>query len=108
MADALRLYAVLGLAIMAGCASHPVEPSDRVDAEANPAAPSGLAAVGGLSGDTVTFRCESDHGRRHHCDIDPGGNVVLSRRLSKAPCVQGRNWDVDQGGIWVAAGCRAE
>jgi len=34
--------------------------------------------------------------------------VRIGRRLSDAPCVQGRSWGYDNRGVWVSQGCRAE
>lgn len=53
-------------------------------------------------------RCESSDHRQHRCNIPVHHGVVLSRQLSQASCVRGRNWGHDRGGIWVARGCRAE
>lgn len=103
MAIALRASAILTLATLVGCASDPV---DSRNPDSNPRAYRTVDA--NARGSSLTIRCESDHGRRRHCDIDTSGDIVLSRRLSSTPCIQGRNWDIDQGGVWVAAGCRAE
>lgn len=101
MGNGLRLSAVVALSALAGCASNPVETQDaglQESEQPDSASPGGMR----------TIRCESEHGRRRHCDIDPRGGVFLSRRLSNTPCLQGHNWDVDQSGVWVAVGCRAE
>lgn len=61
-------------------------------------------------GSSGTIRCESQHDARRHCavrNIDTG-SVSLRRRLSETDCQRGRNWGVDQDGIWVDNGCRAE
>jgi hypothetical protein len=105
MANGLRLSAVLGLATLAGCASHPEGPREGGYPIANPGHHVG---GGGYPGGALTIRCESDHGRTRHCPLDTRGGVVLSRRLSSTPCIQGSNWDFDRRGVWVAAGCRAE
>jgi len=108
MANGLRVSAILSLATLAGCASHRVDVPESGSPGATPVASPDRVADGGPHGGSLTLRCESDHGLRRHCDIDANGNIVLSRRLSKTPCVQGRNWDIDPGGVWVAGGCRAE
>lgn len=54
------------------------------------------------------LRCESPDGRSRQCPVDPRGGVRLIRQLSRSPCVEGRSWGVDRGGVWVAQGCRAE
>ena len=62
------------------------------------------------AGSSGTIRCESQHDARKHCavrNIDTG-SVSLQRTLSETDCQRGRNWGVDQDGIWVDNGCRAE
>ena len=54
------------------------------------------------------LRCESPDGRSRQCPVDPRGGVRLVRQLSRSPCVEGRSWGVDRGGVWVSQGCRAE
>ena len=107
MFNGLQVAAVLTVATSAGC-STPIE-SRSSDSHAY-AIGSDDDQSGHHTGPSraLTIRCESDHGRRRHCDIDASGTILLSRRLSSTPCVQGRNWDIDQTGVWVAAGCRAE
>jgi hypothetical protein len=53
------------------------------------------------------IRCSSNDGRTRHCSVDTRGGVRLVRQESRSPCIQGRTWGVDRGGIWVANGCRA-
>jgi hypothetical protein len=53
------------------------------------------------------IRCESVDGRERHCPATLRG-ASLQRQLSRTPCVQGRNWRWDRGGIWVKDGCRGE
>lgn len=54
------------------------------------------------------FRCESNDGREKTCAADTRGDVRIVRQLSHSPCVEGRTWGVDRGGVWVSEGCRAE
>ncbi len=54
-----------------------------------------------------TVRCESDNNRTQLCRVDTRGGVRLVRQESRAPCIQGRSWGYDRGGIWVTHGCRA-
>jgi hypothetical protein len=58
--------------------------------------------------DPLRLLCESVGGRRAECPIPGVGRVVLVRQLSRSPCARGRSWDVEEGRIWVASGCRAE
>lgn len=53
-------------------------------------------------------RCESRGSRRTYCRVDTnGGNVRISRQLSRTSCIEGRNWGSNDRGIWVSNGCRA-
>jgi hypothetical protein len=52
--------------------------------------------------------CSSNDGRRNWCSVRPGADVRLSRQISGSPCDRGRTWGVDQRGIWVDRGCRAD
>lgn len=61
---------------------------------------------GGTTGQV--FRCESQDNRMRRCNVDTRYGVSISRRLSDAPCVQGRSWGYDRSGVWVDDGCRAE
>ena len=58
--------------------------------------------------DSGIVRCESADGRTRECAADTRGGVQLVRQLSRAACVEGRNWGYGRGGIWVSQGCRAE
>jgi hypothetical protein len=52
--------------------------------------------------------CSSDNGRRNWCDIGRARDAQLVRQISGSACVQGRTWGVDNRGLWVDSGCRAE
>lgn len=52
-------------------------------------------------------QCESVDNRPRSCSTG-GGDVRLLRQLSDAPCIEGRSWGVDRGGVWVSRGCRAQ
>ncbi len=54
------------------------------------------------------FRCESRDNRSQHCPADTRGGVRLVRQLSDSPCIEGRSWGYDRGGVWVSHGCRAQ
>jgi hypothetical protein len=65
-----------------------------------------LQGQGSAQGSTVT--CSSDDGRRNWCDVGGSRNIRLNRQLSGSPCVQGDTWGIDNRGLWVDRGCRAE
>jgi hypothetical protein len=73
----------------------------------------GLLALTSLSWSTTasadySVTCESRNKSYQRCPISQAGYVTLSRNLSKADCVKGRNWDFDRREIWVDDGCRAK
>ena len=49
--------------------------------------------------------CESALGSRQHCSANTDSGVVILRSTGSAPCLLGRNWGYDDGGIWVEDGC---
>jgi hypothetical protein len=53
--------------------------------------------------------CSSRDQRRAHChaQVSQKDSVHLINRESHASCLQGRDWGVDRGTIWVDNGCRA-
>ncbi|MBS0218731.1 MAG: DUF3011 domain-containing protein [Proteobacteria bacterium] len=58
-------------------------------------------------GDIVA--CDAKKGERVHCKAAVAGKAVtLLRQRSKTECVRGRDWDVDDSGVWVDHGCRAD
>lgn len=57
-------------------------------------------------GQTVT--CSSNNGGRNYCNIPPRASVNIGRQISGSACIQGQTWGVDQRGLWVDKGCRAE
>jgi hypothetical protein len=54
------------------------------------------------------IRCESIQGRYQQCGANLYGNVQLLRQLSDRRCIEGTNWGLRNGAIWVNGGCRAE
>jgi Zn-finger nucleic acid-binding protein len=52
--------------------------------------------------------CESVHDDYEHCKAEGAVSARVARQLSDAECVQGSTWGVDERGIWVDRGCRAE
>jgi hypothetical protein len=57
---------------------------------------------------TTTLVCESIDGRRNHCRADTNMGVLLTRQMSGSTCDYGVTWGIDQNGVWVTRGCRAE
>lgn len=55
-----------------------------------------------------TVRCESADNRSRFCQANTRGGVRLVRQISRTPCIEGRTWGVQRGGIWVDQGCRGE
>ena len=53
-------------------------------------------------------RCESHDRHTNYCKVDSRGGVRLTRQLSDRRCVRGSTWGVNERGIWVTDGCRAE
>src|SRR5262249_39054133 len=52
--------------------------------------------------------CESLNNTRHQCHDKVLGGVTLVRQMSDNPCIKGQSWGLNQRGIWVDKGCRAE
>ena len=52
--------------------------------------------------------CSSNDGRRNWCDTGGRRNIQLNRQISGSPCVQSQTWGIDNRGLWVDRGCRAE
>ena len=59
-------------------------------------------------GQGQVITCSSDDGRRNYCNVDTRRGVRLNRQISGSPCVQDQTWGVDNRGLWVDRGCRAE
>ena len=55
-----------------------------------------------------TITCESNNGNRKYCGHANPGQVSMQRQLSQSSCVEGQSWGVDNQGLWVDRGCRAE
>jgi hypothetical protein len=55
-----------------------------------------------------TITCESNDGGRKHCGPPNPGQVSLQRQISGSECIQDRSWGVDDRGLWVDHGCRAD
>jgi hypothetical protein len=52
--------------------------------------------------------CSSNNGKRNWCDVGGRRNITLNRQISGSPCIQGQTWGIDNRGVWVDNGCRAD
>ncbi len=57
---------------------------------------------------STTITCSSNDGKRNWCNIGPSRDVRLVNQRSGSPCVRGSTWGVDNRGLWVDRGCRAD
>jgi hypothetical protein len=55
-----------------------------------------------------TISCNSDDMGRHSCAVDTRGGVRMATQHSEAACTEGYSWGMDDRGIWVDHGCRAD
>ncbi len=62
----------------------------------------------GGGGNGGILRCESQDNRERICPAGGWRGATLVRQLSKTRCVEGQNWGVRNGAIWVRSGCRGE
>jgi CxxC motif-containing protein len=70
------------------------------------AVPTPAHAQPGYYAEKIT--CSSNNGKRNWCNIGNSRDVRLVRQISGSPCVRGSTWGIDQRGLWVDSGCRAE
>lgn len=61
---------------------------------------------GGSNSNVQSTRCESKHGQNNRCALDTSRGVVLTKQHGDNPCIEGRSWGYDRGGVWVSNGCR--
>ena len=64
--------------------------------------------VSGDSGREKVISCSDESGHGTHCNAIVNGGVDMVRQRSESPCRQGYSWGVDNSGIWVDHGCRAD
>ncbi len=63
----------------------------------------------GPEGGGRTITCKSEGFEYRHCRVERRYNRIrVERQLSDTRCVQGDNWGIERGGIWVDRGCAAE
>ncbi|HEX6177711.1 MAG TPA: DUF3011 domain-containing protein [Thermoanaerobaculia bacterium] len=55
-----------------------------------------------------TLVCESENNGHKHCRADTRFGVTMLRQISDTRCERNRTWGVDDVGVWVTGGCRAE
>ncbi len=55
-----------------------------------------------------TVTCESREGQRQYCPANTSAGVALVRSTGTAPCLLGKTWGYDDGGIWTSDGCSGE
>ncbi len=55
-----------------------------------------------------TVTCESREGEREYCPANTSAGVALLRSTGTAPCLLGKTWGYDDGGIWMSDGCSGE
>lgn len=54
------------------------------------------------------IRCDSNDRKYQQCETNFRGRARISRQISRASCIEGRQWGQRPGHIWVKDGCRAE
>src|SRR5580704_2552843 len=54
------------------------------------------------------INCSSNNGRRNCCDIGRARDAQLIRQISGSPCIRDHTWGIDDRGLWVDNGCRAD
>jgi len=57
---------------------------------------------------SYTITCESRGYRYQYCSARTDGHARLINQTSSSPCVRGRSWGSDNGGVWVNNGCSAQ
>lgn len=64
--------------------------------------------VSGAEPQERVITCSDDSGNGAHCRAITNGGVDLVRQRSGSPCIENQTWGVDNSGIWVSHGCRAD
>jgi hypothetical protein len=60
----------------------------------------------GAGQNATSIQCESTDGRLRTCGSNLRGRIELQRQLSSTRCVQGTNFGLRNGSVWVNGGCR--
>lgn len=63
---------------------------------------------GGGQNNAVVVTCESTDNRMRTCGSDLHGQITVQRQLSSTRCVEGSNFGLRNGSVWVDRGCRGE
>jgi len=69
---------------------------------------SGNASVPNAAAAQNQITCESQPGERNYCPADMSAGVALAKSTGAVPCLLGKTWGYDDGGVWVAEGCSGE
>ena len=56
----------------------------------------------------VPLTCESPPRGRQYCPANTSQGIALRKSMGDAPCLLGKSWGYDDGGVWVSDGCSAE
>ena len=76
------------------------------DPKESPAAATSAADAQTTAQNTVI--CESREGQRQYCPATTSAGVALVRVTGTAPCLLGKTWGYDDGGIFTSDGCGGE
>ena len=57
---------------------------------------------------SYTISCNSHGYRYQYCSANTNGYARLQYQTSQAPCIRGRSWGSDNGGVWVNNGCSGQ
>src|SRR5271168_4995986 len=72
------------------------------------AAPAPAPAQPGYGPQPFKITCSSNNGRRNWCAIGNSRDVQLVRQISGSACIRDNTWGIDNRGLWVDKGCRAD
>jgi hypothetical protein len=88
----------------------PIPDVKMASAAGAPAAEAEPAAAQNPAQSTAQDRivCESREGQRQYCPAVTSAGVALVRSTGSAPCLLGKTWGYDDGGIWTSDGCGGE
>ena len=57
---------------------------------------------------SYTITCNSNGYRYQYCGANTNGYAQLVNQTSQSPCIRGRSWGSDGGGVWVNNGCSGQ